>query len=405
MKVCVLDSSIAAVILLLLISCGSRPVNKESLATDNIEMSTLTSFGIDLFKHILQIEGNTGEILISPLSASAALGMLAVGAQGETREQIVKTLGLNADISDKDLLMYYQHLFTIFPFTDTTTLSLANAVWWSYPLKNNYVKTTESVFKAHLEEVDFANAKSAALIINNWTADKTRNRILEIVTETDVHNAGLVLENALFFNSPWKDREPLQTRNLHYNAINGKRDKRPFVYASLKNISYFSDDTVSVVRIPYQDNKYCLVVALPKCNYIDFITSLNNDNWTEWRKRSTAEDIELRIPCFQKEYKMDNTFQTALKNKGMILPFTPFADFSNMLSSNVYNISRIIQKCNIKVDEQGTEAAAATVTVIEITSPMNVKDTKTYFIADHPFIFAVENRQTGDLLMIGTHCY
>ena len=76
-----------------------------------------------------------------------------------------------------------------------------------------------------------------------------------------------------------------------------------------------------------------------------------------------------------------------------------------MLSSNDYNISRIIQKCNIKVDEQGTEAAAATVTVIEITSPMSVKDTKTYFIADHPFIFAVENRQTGDLLMIGTHCY
>ena len=375
-------------------------MNERIAAHSNIE------FGINLLKDVATIERhNKEDIIISPLSASMALGMLAVGAQGETREQIVKTLGLNADISDKDLLMYYKHLFTTFPFSDTTTLSLSNAVWWSYPLKNNYVKTTKSVFKAHLEEVDFANAKSAASIINNWTADKTRNRILEIVTESDVHNAGLVLENALFFNSPWKDRESLHTHELHYNAINGKRDKRPFVYASLKNISYFSDDTVSVVRIPYQDNKYSLVVALPKCNYIDFITSLNNDKWTEWRKRSTAEDIELRIPCFQKEYKMDNAFQTALKNKGMILPFTPFADFSKMLSSNDYSISRIIQKCNIKVDEEGTEAAAATVTVIEITSPMSVKDTKTYFIADHPFIFAVENRQTGDLLMIGTHCY
>lgn len=388
------------------VGCGQKGIIKSCPMDERIAAHSNIEFGINLLKDVATIERHSKEdIIISPLSASMALGMLAVGAQGETREQIVKTLGLNSDISDKDLLMYYQRLFTIFPLSDTTTLSLANAVWWSSPLKKNYVKTAESLFKANLEEVDFANAKSAALIINNWTADKTRNRILEIVTESDVHNAGLVLENALFFNSPWKDRESLFTRELRYNAIDGKKDKRPFLFASLSHISYFSDDTVSVVRIPYQDNKYNLVVALPKRNYIDFITSLNNDKWTEWRKRSTAEDIELRIPCFQKEYKMDNTFQTALKNKGMILPFTPFADFSKMLSSNDCSISKIIQRCNIKVDKDGTEAAAATVIIAEITSSVTVEDTRTYFIANHPFLYAIENSQTCDLLMLGTHCY
>ena len=388
------------------VGCGQKGIIKSGPMDERIAAHSNIEFGINLLKDVATIERHSKEdIIISPLSASMALGMLAVGAQGETREQIVKTLGLNSDISDKDLLMYYQRLFTIFPLSDTTTLSLANAVWWSSPLKKNYVKTAESLFKANLEEVDFANAKSAALIINNWTADKTRNRIPEIVTEADINNADFILENVLFFNSPWKDRESLFTRELRYNAIDGKKDKRPFLFASLSHISYFSDDTVSVVRIPYQDNKYNLVVALPKRNYIDFITSLNNDKWTEWRKRSTAEDIELRIPCFQKEYKMDNTFQTALKNKGMILPFTPFADFSKMLSSNDCSISKIIQRCNIKVDKDGTEAAAATVIIAEITNSVTVEDTRTYFIANHPFLYAIENSQTGDLLMLGTHCY
>lgn len=383
------------------VGCGQKGIIKSDPTDERIAAHSNIEFGINLLKDVATIERHSKEdIIISPLSASMALGMLAVGAQGETREQILNTLGLPG-FNDQEVISYYQYLYnSFFLESDIARLSIANAIWTLLPLKTGFIKTTERGFNAEIEHLDFSNPKIAAAYINQWTSKKTNNLISEIVDEKDLVGTYVVLENALYFNSPWDSYNQYRLCNKTFTTIDGDKISRSFFTNNREPNLFYSDDSVSVVRIPY-NRHFSFTVALPKIAFDDFIRTINSDKWNYWRSHSNSISIELTIPCFKKDYKMDETFKNVLRKQGMVLPFCPAAEFSKMLDLKIY-ISKIIQKCAIGVNEKGTEAAAATAAIANIgldLSPVPV------FIADHPFIFAVENRQTGDLLMIGTHCY
>ena len=363
-------------------------------------------FGIDLFKRISKTEGYDKDLLMSPFSTSLAFSMLAAGANGDTRSQIIGGIGFKG-LDYSDVASYYKKLSDgMLKADEQETLSLANAIWSECPLKDGFVSEAKLNYNAEVSYLSFSDPSRAAGIINQWTNNKTRGMIDKIVEPDDLMSAAAVLENALYFNSTWTDKTYGAKDGL-FKAYDGKKENTCFFTnnSASKLISYFSDE-VSVLKIPYGSGVFNFMVVLPKDgkSLDSFISSLSGEKWDNWSAACRYEDVIFEVPCFESDVAMDSAFEKALKNRGIILPFDcKKADFSKMTDYFIY-IGKVIQKTSIKVSEKGTEASAATVIVSNLGAAFDEPgSTPKRFIADHPFVYAIEEASTGTLLFIGAH--
>ncbi|MBA7546210.1 hypothetical protein ES705_38593 [subsurface metagenome] len=358
-------------------------------------------FGIKLFKEVLKTEEPEKNVMISPLSVSLALAMTYNGADGDTKEAMEKTLelsGLTVDEINENYKMLIDALASVDP---KVLMSIANSIWYkqTFEVEQDFINVNQNYFYAEVSPLDFY-APDAVTTINNWVADKTKNKITEILDEIPAA-AVMYLINAIYFKGIWKyEFDESDTEEKSFYLSDGTTKDVPMMVQE-GSFNYLSNDILQAVEMPYGTGNYSMIILLPQNNKTldDIIDQLSNENWNRWLSEFyEAEKVQIHLPKFKFEY--EDSLNNELINMGMEIAFDPYnADFSKINLYRQLFISRVIHKTFIEVNEEGTEAAA--VTLVEICEIVSEPGTGIHFYVNHPFVFAIKEKYTNAIIFIG----
>ncbi|XP_034181372.2 antitrypsin isoform X6 [Osmia lignaria lignaria] len=334
-------------------------------AENNTQAFRAVSEGINQFSSSLfqcVLEENHGNIIMSPLSAAVVLAMAAFGARGETEKQLKKAL----HIPSPDTLgtSGYQSLIDDLNNVKVAKLLLANKVFAAekFSVKPAYIELTEKYFHSVTQLVNFAKSEEAANTINTWVQQNTNDRIKEIVNPGDLNSmTAMVLVNAVYFKGQWQDKfDPQNTeeRPFHVNENTVKNVSTMFrsgsyLYGELSNLN------AKFVLLPYKDNELSMIIILP--NEINGLAEvekkLQNTNIMDILYQGHQREVELYLPKFKIESKIE--LNAPLNKLGLTDMFSSKANFSGIADDDLV-VSKVVQKAFIEVNEEGSEAAAAT---------------------------------------------
>lgn len=357
-----------------------------------------SQFAFDIFK-TLNREDTDKSIFISPLSISTALTMTYNGAESSTKEAMEKTLGFK-DI-DRDIVNEgYSNLLRFLQDVDEKLeLNVANSIWirQGQEIKEDFLSNNKSSFSTEIAALDFAK-DSAVNTINKWIDDATKGKIAKMLEPPIDPDVIMYLINAIYFKGEWsKQFDPERTYDGTFKTFDGTEQAVKMM--SLKDkVDYTEGDDYKAVRLPYGQGKLAMYAILPNedVSINDFIDSMELDKWNEIRNNMVdTADVLLQIPKFELEYGIKN-LNSSLIELGMGEAFSEDADFSG-IREDVF-ISNVFHKAVIEVNEEGSEAAAATVIGIGLTSAIIDPIT---FIADRPFMFIIADETTGTMLFMG----
>ena len=366
---------------------------------DNIELTG--DFDIDIFKETYFSNTEEKNTVVSPLSVKIAMSMAAEGTQGQTLTEMQEILGINDN--SKNL---FRKILSDTSTSEDVELNIANSIWMRDDLtfKNEYIQLLRDYYNAEANDLDFSDSYSVD-VINNWVSEKTEEKIPTIIEEIDPLEIAFLV-NAIYFNAKWQEpfNEALTEEEEFTLSDKSKVDAQLMMLDS--NFEYFEDTEVQAVQLPYgEDGDYIMKVYLPKENDIEtFIESLSIDKIEEWNSNFKRMDGLLKLPKFRTEY--DVIMTDILKQLGIVTAFdSNRADFSKMIEIpdiNVY-ISRVIHKTFIDVNEEGTEAAAATIVgMVGTAMPPTQEPERFEMIVNRPFLFTIEDVINNQILFIGT---
>jgi serpin B len=397
----------AIVILLLGYSCektnniepGPKEINLTQKGKILVDSDNL--FGINLFKEVLKAEEPEENVMISPLSVSLALAMTYNGADGDTKEAMEKTLELSGFTIDEINENYKMLIDALASVDPKVLMSIANSIWYkhTFEVEQDFIDVNQNYFYAEVSPLDF-NDPDAVTTINNWVADKTNDKITEILDYIPA-DAVMYLINAIYFKGIWKyEFDESDTEEKPFYLSNGTIKDVPMMIQEA-SFNYLSNDIMQAVEMPYGAGNYSMIILLPQYNKTldDIIDQLSNENWNKWLNEFyEAEKVQIHLPKFKFEY--ENSLNNELINLGMEIAFDPYnADFSNINPDWQLYISRVIHKTFIEVNEEGTEAAA--VTLVEICRIISEVETGIHFYVNQPFIFAIKEKYTNAIIFIG----
>ena len=388
-------------------ACDLSQLGIETNPYKELELSTksteLVQKGNDFSLNFLEkIDGSApGSYIISPLSLQFLLGMILDGANGRTADEICEVLGFGAgEVSAVN--EYSRALLTQLPKLDSkTTLTIANCVMVDKngELLDSYKKTVTNYYDAYVESVDFSNGPQAVSKINGWCNRNTRGLIPKIIDNLPKGTYACLL-NALYFKSKWSSPfEKSATSDETFTNQGGTKTKLPMMKKE-KNFAYGWNDVYQAVRIPYGNGAFYMTVVLPLEGHSvsDAIASLQQTGWKSLGSGMTSATVDLWLPKFETKYEAELT--DLLEALGMPTAFTPSADFSLMTQQPVC-IGFIKQKAIIKVDEDGSEAAAVSIGGMKATSAGPDEFNRVVFHADHPFLYFISENSTGAILFSG----
>jgi serine protease inhibitor len=377
-----------------MIPAGSVPPPYADLA------SAQTRFGLNFFQEILK-ENLGKNVLVSPFSAATALGMVYNGAVSATRDEMTQTLRLGSlslnevNRENKDLLDSLQSA------DPKVTLNIADSLWGNRDLrfKPDFVQANQNFYKAEVNTLDFADP-GAANSVNHWVLDKTMGKIPKIIGPLTPRDK-LVLVNAVYFKGNWTNRFQKEfTQPAPFHLMDGTTPNRLLMHQT-HDLAYLETDKFQAVRLPYGDGRLSLLVFLPSkdSNLTDFCASLTPDNWNQWMRQFRRAKVILGLPKFKIEFSQ--TLNPSLEALGMNQAFDrSLADFSGMALNGGLFISQALQKTYMLVDEEGTEAAAATAIIMR-ANIVRREPPPVAMTVDHPFFIALVDGQTQALLFTG----
>jgi len=357
------------------------------------------SFGLKLFKEINAKERGSN-VFISPLSISMALGMTYNGSAGSTEEAMRTTLEFG-DLSMDEINESYKSLIELLRGIDSDVeFNIANSIWYrdDWTFEQDFFERCSDYFDARVSGLDFSQNEAAKDTMNNWVDENTNGKIEEIVDYVDPEYDIMFLINAIYFNGNWTyrfDEEDTKDDIFHLPGGSTKECKMMKVESAFK---YFGDSILQAIDIPYGNGNYSMTVVLPKEGKdIDLlIEGFTQEKWDGWVDGFYEINLTLLLPKIKLEYEIKDSLEKSLKDLGMEIAFDPEeADFTGMYEPGDIYIDRIIHKTFLKVDEEGTEAAAATVvgvgtTGIGLTMHIN-----------RPFLFVIRENHSGTILFIG----
>ncbi|MCK4661626.1 MAG: serpin family protein [Bacteroidales bacterium] len=364
-------------------------------------------FGFDFFEKLNNLEEEDKNLFISPLSISLALAMTYNGAEGETKTAMEETLKLNGLTTDEINSSFQNLINALITVDPKILLNIANSIWYNnkYTVEQDFIDVNKKYYDAEVSPLDFSDPASLD-IINNWVAEKTNDLIQNIIDNIPA-DAYMYLINTIYFKGMWKhefDKE--NTSDYPFNFIDGTSGLIPMMVQK-ETLKYVKQDVFSAVDLPYGCNNFSMFIMLPNTGYTtnDVIDNLNETNWNSWLSELTeTENIQVYLPKFKFEYKYTCDASCPLKNvlalMGMGIAFSPDADFSGMNPNLALYISRVIHQSFIEVNEEGTEAAAATVVEVCNTSS-GENENATYFRINKPFVFAIREKSTNAILFMG----
>jgi len=352
-------------------------------------------FAFSIFKEIVK-EETKENYMISPVSASLALGMVQNGAKNETLNAFNQVFNYG-DASLNEINTVNQSIIN--HLTENTlgsTFSVANSLWVDnkFKVKEDFIKRNKLFYNAEVQNIDFKNPNSVN-IINNWVSDKTQEKIPTIIEEIP-SNMVMYAINALYFKSDWKYTFDPEDTTLKPFYISSGRTKEVEMMNMTQDLLYLKNDTFSSILLPYKNDKYNMVILLPNVDKSikEIVSIMDEKHWSEWLNQYTKERVSLSLPKFSFSYK--KMFNKALQNLGLRIAFTDQADFSD-ISNTATQISFVLQKTYIEVNEQGTEAAAVTAVGVRTTSiGLDYK-----LVMNRPFLFLITEKTTQAISFIG----
>jgi len=385
---------------LILLLCGCTAIviraDQEGATNEGVlnVVSANNEFAIEFYNNIK--EGEEGNIFFSPYSLTTALGMTYEGARGETAEEMRGVLHLinNDSLRRPSTGAVYNIINTP---KARYIISTANALWMqeNFSIKKDYVDLIGRFYMGDVRNMDFVNkAEESRIIINDWVEDHTNNKITDLIPPGALGPlTRLVLTNAIYFKGDWLHQfDKGNTRNGTFNTgeINVTVPMMKLFDTDLK-FNYTEDDEAQVLEMQYKGSELSMLVILPKGEMPEITTS----KLGVWRRGLRSKVVDIMMPKFKFETKY--FLKENLIEMGMPSAFDGvIADFSGM-SDIPLVIDEVIHQAYVAVDEEGTEAAAATAVIIKETA-MPMYET---FNANHPFIFIIQERSTGAIVFMG----
>lgn len=398
----------AAVAASTLASCEllSGPGEEEALeglprdlsAAERSVIESSNTFAFDILRETVERD-ESPDVMLSPLSASMALGMVLNGAHGPTYEGMRDALGFEG-IEQEAINESYRDLIDLLLDLDNAVdMRIANSVWMrsSFTFHDSFSETVRRWFGAEVTALDF-DAQDAAPTINDWVDRSTNGRISDIVPDRIPDDAVMYLINAIYFKGSWQYRfDRGLTQDARFTRGDGSTKTVPMM-AREGGFLYYADGDAEIAELRYGRGAFVMDIVLPREGRTvdELIANLDPDRWSQWISGLNESSMHLRMPKFRLEY--ETSMNDPLIALGMQSAFglTGDTDFSGLSprGHDLY-ISEVRQKTFINVDEEGTEAAAVTSVEVRVVSlPPTM-------MVDRPFLVVIRERFGGAILFIG----
>ncbi len=370
--------------------------NSSLAAADN-------GFAFKLLRQLVQ-DQPTQNIFISPYSASTVLQMVGNGSAGQTKTEMQSVLG-TASLPTDDANTANKNVLESLSQNTNVVLTTANAIWCraGIPFKPDFLAENRDFFDATVESIDFADP-AAVEVINHWASEKTHGKIPEIANGMiDPTQTQMLLANAVYFKGKWEDPfDASDTKDRPFHLRDGSQKTVPMMIKS-KTFTYRHGTGYQAVRLPYLDDNLSMYVFLPDTNSSpeDLLSILNGDKWRRITKPGFSDRYgTLVLPKFKLNYSVE--LKTPLKSLGIKAAFdSNNADFSGINSEVKLYISDAMQKTFVEVKEEGTEAAAVSGIAVATGGIEMPPQDPFEMIVDRPFLFLIEDSQTGIILFMG----
>jgi serpin B len=358
-------------------------------------------FALELYS---KLESQQGNLFLSPYSISTALAMTYAGAKGQTEKQMAEALCF-APVKNEQFHKTFGEIIKQLNASGekgSYELVVANALWGQkdYKFLPEFLTLVRENYGGDLQQVDFAaQTETARKTINAWVESNTKDKIKELIKPGMLDSmTRLVLTNAIYFKGKWASPfKPERTQDSPFVLLDGQKVNVPTMNQTSK-FGYMEANDIQVLEMPYVNNDLSMVILLPK--QADGVKGLEkelvSDNLTGWLAGIHKREVQVFFPRF----KMASEFGLGkiLSAMGMPDAFSGKADFSGMTGNRELFISAVVHKAYVDVNEEGTEAAAATGVTMKLTG---IGAPPPVFRADHPFIFLIRDNQTGSILFLG----
>jgi serpin B len=377
-----------------------NPTTKTSGGDVRAAAGDANAFALDLYARIAG--GESGNAFFSPTSITTALALAYAGARGSTAEQMAKTLHFSLEgqalhRAQGDLAR------TIAGERPGLKITIANAIWGQqgYPFEQAYLQLGRDYYGAPLKPVDFRQAaEQARATINDWVEKETQGKIDELIQPGSLDAmTRLVLTNAIYFKGVWSHEfDPENTEQAPFHLAGGGSVPVEMMQARDGSFRYYETDGLQLLELPYGEGQASMVVLLPaEGRSLAWLESeLSLERLEGWLEDMRTADIDLlALPRFKLTCRYG--LSQALSAMGMRSAFAPGADFSGIAEVEQLYISDVVHEATVEVNEEGTEAAAATGTMIRTTA---MRPSYT-FRADRPFLFLIRDEDSGAILFLG----
>lgn len=391
-------------VILSLFSCNKVEVKKDPIPIEISQkaqeiLSASNQFGFELLQKAFEESGDNN-LMISPLSITQALSMTYNGANGETKTAFENVLHYEGQTTAEVNQAALDLTTALLEVDSKVDIKIANSIWYrqGFSVEQDFINANQTYYNAEVSELDFSNPASKD-IINNWVDEKTNHKIDKIVDNINADDI-MFLINAIYFKGSWKaEFDKSDTEEEPFYLVDGSTKNVAMMKIENDFSVYFEPD-YSAIDLPYGQGNYSMVVLLPNddSSLNELINQLDNEEWnTLMQSMGEPSAWNLELPKFKFEY--ENTLNNELIDLGLGLAFTDSAGFTGINKNGGLKISRVKHKTFVEVNEEGTEAAAVTSVVMELTS---VGPNTNTFIIDHPFLFVIKEKYTNAILFIGT---
>ena len=371
---------------------GEPAVIPDAIAAAN------NGFAVDFYREVSAKDGN---IFFSPTSMFVAFSALYEGARGNTADQMQQVFGFEPDLQARYNATAYL-MSSVNRDDQNATLEMANALWPAVQFTpyDSYINTVRDVYLADVERVDFTGGGVDR--INSWASEKTHGKIEEVLTPDAVDaSTFLVITNSIYFNGSWTVPFPEEdTVNHDFWRRSSESVKTDFMRVQ-DRFDYASLDGVQIIRMPYVGDRLSMLVILP--NDRDGIGSLESGvsagQMAQWKQSMQSHEVSVFMPKFTMETSY--SLPAYLGSLGMVDVFDGgLADLSGIapVDLGALYVSEATQVAYVDVNEVGTEAAAITAGVVALVSE---QPPPPMFIANHPFVFIIQDDESGAILFMG----
>lgn len=355
------------------------------------------AFAFNLFNHVTDFSSK----VVSPLSVSYLMGMLSNGADGQTLQEIMSTLGCK-DVTPEEMNAFYHDLMTYSASADkATVLNIANyiAINKQYQLNPTFAKNVKEGYQAGVESLDFSKSETTQHI-NSWCSEHTGGMIPKIIDCVEP-SAVSYLMNAIYFNSSWKDKfDKKDTKLENFQGYTRDIKKVQMMHRNDK-YSYYNNDIFSAVELPYGNGTYQMTVLLPNPgkSISDMMKTLDSKKIMALDRDMDRCIVDLKLPRFTSELELPlNDLISKLGAPSMFEAGK--ADFSRFSKGNFF-ISKMLQKAKIEVSEEGTKAAAVTAAIMTLSAFNPNEPRHVEFHANRPFVYMITDRMSGSIFFMG----